>query len=358
MVAANNRPTRLSAHRVPVFVVRLAIFLSVLAVSCRCHADRRPADTDLGRSEQDGRDADFIESAGGSVSVSQRPLGFPSHLRLTSDVTAHGELIENFVPFSKVMADQDSTAELFSNDHSSSDFSEADISKPGPDLGDYPNSAFTLPQGRIYFESATFSYQTGNEYGPAMYTSPFLLRYGLTDDVELRLMGNGLTSVNEPENSIVGFSPLILDTKIHLWDEQMDRMIPAASLEVYIQTNLGSKSLLSGVQPSLNLNLDFPLTEKTNVQMTFGYTGVQQVETVNQFSYQWAMGYQLTSLLQVFIQGYYYAPIGSEVGASKAMGGGYFYQLSTRTMLFNSYNAAIDGTSAPFSTQLGFAYAF
>ena len=100
MVAANNRPTRLSAHRVPVFVVRLAIFLSVLAVSCRCHADRRPADTDLGRSEQDGRDADFIESAGGSVSVSQRPLGFPSHLRLTSDVTAHGELIENFVPFS------------------------------------------------------------------------------------------------------------------------------------------------------------------------------------------------------------------------------------------------------------------
>lgn len=82
--------------------------------------------------------------------------------------------------------------------------------------------------------------------------------------------------------------------------------------------------------------------------MTFSYTGVQHVETVNQFSYQWAMGYQLTSLLQVLIQGYYSAPLGPEVGSNNAIGAGYFSQLSTRTILFNSNNAAIDETSAPF----------
>src|SRR5262245_44895110 len=34
------------------------------------------------------------------------------------------------------------------------------IKEPGPDLGDFPNSAFTLPKGRMYFESGTFSLLT------------------------------------------------------------------------------------------------------------------------------------------------------------------------------------------------------
>jgi hypothetical protein len=74
-----------------------------------------------------------------------------------------------------------------------SDFpSEPDISDPGPD-GQLLNSNYTLRQGRIYVESAPFSYQTSTQQNPAAYNFPFLLCYGLTDDVELRLAGNGLT---------------------------------------------------------------------------------------------------------------------------------------------------------------------
>ncbi|MEI7698967.1 MAG: transporter [Planctomycetia bacterium] len=255
------------------------------------------------------------------------------------------------------VAENASATPLFMKKDLSGTPSEPDISDPGPDMGNYPNSAYTLRQGRIYVESAPFGYQTGNAQGPAAWNWPFLLRYGLTDDVELRLTGNGLTSLQNPSDGKTGFAPLILDTKVHLWDEQMDRFIPAAGLEVSVQTNLGSKELQVGVQPSLNLNLDFPLTDETNVEMTLGYTGVQADVEVNQCSFQWAVEQQVTNPLQLFVHGYYLAPAGS-LDFSHVIGAGGFYQLSKSMTLFTSANAAIDHNSPPFSTQLGLAFAF
>jgi hypothetical protein len=44
------------------------------------------------------------------------------------------------------------------------------------------------------------------------------LRYGATDDVELRIFGSGFAKVygSQPET---GISPISLDTKIHMWDQ-------------------------------------------------------------------------------------------------------------------------------------------
>lgn len=259
---------------------------------------------------------------------------------------------------------------------------EPDVAKPGPDMGDYPNSAFTLPKGQVYVEMAPFTYQTADANNSTSYNWPFLLRYGLTDDVEFRLVGSGLTAVYDPGDTIVGFSPLILDTKVHLWDDRMSVMLPAASLEVFLQTQWGSEDFLGGVQPSINLNLDFPFTKKTNVEMTLGYSGVQDAvhvatgsrfipkfnrripiihrENLNvyQFSYQWAIEHQLTPKFQVFVHGYYNGPILLQSGPGTVVGVGYFYQMSQRAMLFNSYNAGVDKNAAPFSTQFGLALAF
>lgn len=259
--------------------------------------------------------------------------------------------------------------------------SEPDIKEPGPDMGDYPNSAFTLPQGRAYVEFAPLTLQTANAANSAAYSFPFLLRYGLTDDVEFRLIGSGLSSVFNTGNTVSGFAPLIVDTKIHLWDDRMEQYLPAASLEVYIQTNLASPGFQVGVEPSLNLNLDFPLSEKTNIEMTLGYTGVQdsvrvhtgqrydpilgyevpvvhrEDVTFNEFSFQWAVERQLTDEFQVFVHGYYNGSIFLQSGPSKVIGAGWFYQVSKQIMLFSSYNFGLDSASPPFSTQLGMAFA-
>lgn len=260
-------------------------------------------------------------------------------------------------------------------------FSEPDISEPGPDMGDYPNSAFTLPKGRAYIEFAPLNLQTADRYNSASYNAPFLLRYGITDDVELRLFGSGITTAFDPGNTVSGFSPLIIDTKIHMWDARMEQMIPAASLEVYVQTNWGSPAFQGGVEPSINLNLDFPVAEKTNIEMTFGYTGIQDALfvvtgdrffprlghkipklhqanlNVNQFSYQWAIEQQVTEKFQIFVHGYFNGPVYLQSGPGKVIGTGWFYRVSKRSMIFSSYNAGMDSATAPFTTQLGVAFA-
>lgn len=259
---------------------------------------------------------------------------------------------------------------------------EPDISKPGADFGDYPNSAYTLPKGRSYLEVTPLSYAGKDRNNPASFSFNYLLRYGITDDVEFRLTGAGLTSVLHPESTVAGFAPLILDTKIHLWDDQIEKLIPAASFEAFIQTNWASPEFQSGYQPSVNINLDFPFTEKTNLEMTFGYSGVQDAVdvvtgerylprfghkipklgseglNVNLFSFQWAVEQQVTEKFQLFLQGYYNGEVYRQSAAGRVVGIGYFYQFDKRATFFNSYNGGIDPSTPNFSTQIGFAFAF
>lgn len=254
-----------------------------------------------------------------------------------------------------------------------------DITSPGPDMGDFPNSAFTLPKGRMYVESAPFTYATADHNNASAYSWPFLLRYGVTDDVELRLFGNGGTSVYDPQ-PVHGFSPLIIDTKIHLWDGN-DGLIPAASFEGYLQTTWGSSNFDGGWQPSLNMNFDLPLNDKTNLEWSLGYTGTRDAvnvvtgerfiprqhhlqpiihtEGVNvyQFNVQWAIEREVTERLQVFVHGYYAGAVLLEQGAGSVVGAGAFYTLTRRWMAFGSCNAGLDSAVAPVSGQLGMAYA-
>lgn len=246
-----------------------------------------------------------------------------------------------------------------------------DISKPGPDMGDFPNSAFTLPRGGVYVEQGPFTLQTAGDNLPAMYSWPFLLRFGLTDDVEFRMFASGLTSTLGADNT-TGFAPLALDLKVHLWDDRMEYLRPAVALEVYLQTTWGSRVFNAGTEPSINLNLDFPFTENTNIEMSFGYSAVldpldvvapgsgtpQRTNVdVNEFSYQWAWEQQLTEEFQFFIHGFYNGPILMQSGSGVMVGAGYFYQLSDRWMIFNSYNAGLSDGVPPFLTQFGVSVA-
>lgn len=266
------------------------------------------------------------------------------------------------------------------SDSASDPPSKPDISNPGPDMGDFPNSAFTLPKGRWYFESGPATFQTADSQNPSNYTWPFLIRYGVTNDMELRLLGSGLTSTLAPSNT-TGFGPLIIDTKIHLWNDRMENWIPAASFEAYLQTDWGSPAFRGGIQPSLNMNFDFPITKKTNIEMSFGYTGVQttvhvltgfefvprlnhevpvihdEADNGYQFSYQWAVEQQLTDEFQVFVHGQYLGAV-LRSPPSTIVGAGFFYQLSPRSITFASFNAGLDELAPPFSTQFGIAFAF
>lgn len=255
-----------------------------------------------------------------------------------------------------------------------------DISEPGPDFGDFPNSSFTLPKGRSYFEFAPLSLLAGDSQGPPSYSSPFLFRYGVTDDLEFRVFGSGIAHVGGDQPT-TGWSPIAFDFKIHLWDDKREWMLPASSLEVYVQTPWGSTAFDGGWQPSLNMNFDLPLADKTNLEWTIGLTGVQDAVNVitgerfiprlnhlvptihrenlnvNQFSVQWALEQDVNDKLQVFLHGFYNGAVIFQQGSGTVVGGGFFYKFSPRVMGFSSLNWGLSKYLPPIFTQIGFAVA-
>jgi hypothetical protein len=246
-------------------------------------------------------------------------------------------------------------------------------------MGNFPNSAFTLPKGKVYIEQAPFTLVAADRHTPAAYAWPFLVRYGVTDNVEFRFIDTGLTSVFGSQGT-TGFSPLIFDLKVHLWDQQ-GKFIPASSLETYIVSTWGSPAFQGGTQPSVNMNFDLKLTEKTGLEWSLGYTGVldaidlrtgarftprlnfvnsffqrHNLDT-NQFTAQWAIQRQIKKRLAVFAHGYYAGAIFLQQGKGSVAGIGAFWTFSKRLVAFGSCNAGLDPNVSPVSGQFGFSFA-
>src|SRR5262245_14492713 len=167
--------------------------------------------------------------------------------------------------------------------------SRVDVRSPGPDTANFPNSAFTLPKGRFYIESSPFTYYGKSFFSSPQYNWEFLYRYGVTDNLEFRLFSNGYTVTMNPQ--ITGFAPLAFDFKVHLWDENLRLFLPAAGMEVYIQTNFGTHAFNNGTQPSLALEFDQTLPCGIELEYNFGINGTQdaQDQTFYVFSFQWAL---------------------------------------------------------------------
>lgn len=187
---------------------------------------------------------------------------------------------------------------------------QPDIANPGPDLANFPNSAFTLPQGRAYIEFSPFTYYGSSKASAAQYNSEFLLRYGITDDIEARLFSNGI-SWTGGANQAWGFSPIAFDTKIQLWTEKPEYFLPAAALEAYVQTEwLGSKAFNGGTQPSVSFNFDQSLPLDIDLEYNLGILRVRDAAGNNdwQFAVQWAFQRDLFNQdFSVFVHGFFNA---------------------------------------------------
>ncbi len=248
-------------------------------------------------------------------------------------------------------------------------------------MGDFPNSAFTLPKGRVYVEFSPVTLVNADRESPPGYVAPYLLRYGLTDNVEFRLLGNGVTQVAGSHPS-TGFSPVNFDLKIHLWNDRKEWLVPATSFEVILLTTLGSSQFTSAWEPAINLNFDLPIATKTNLEWTFGYSGVHEALNINtsehfvprfnflvpgihrtvdrnfnQFSAQWALEYEVSDRLEVFFHGFHNGAITLGLGSGEMVGVGGFWKFSPRLMGFGSVNHGLSPNLPSLAVQVGFALA-
>lgn len=242
-----------------------------------------------------------------------------------------------------------------------------DISSPGIDLGDFPNSSSTLPGGTWQLELAPFCITGRDQYNSPSYSTLYLLRYGVTDDVEFRILGDGIT-VTYGDTQSTGFSPVVLDTKIHLWDEMPERWIPGTALEILLSTDWGSKDLTSGYQPTIALNFDLPLTEKLALGSTIGYGQVKEqlllpnssdelLQNVNQAYFQWSVVRELDDRWSVFVTGQTYEKIaGDSAGTLLAFGGN--WQQSDRVAWYSLLGWGVTPDAPAITAQIGLGFAF
>jgi uncharacterized protein with beta-barrel porin domain len=187
-----------------------------------------------------------------------------------------------------------------------------DIRTPGSDLANFPNSAYTLPRGGFYLEMAPYYYIGNSSLNPSLYETQVLLRYGLIDNIELRLFYYGFESQAGSSGSspAMGSGPLVFDTKIHFWDEWKDYFIPALGFEAQILTPwLASPALSSPTQPTFSFNFDQSLPWDIAFEYNLGAGYIQNPLNPSlqtwQFMFQWAVQRDITDNVAVFINGSY-----------------------------------------------------
>lgn len=251
--------------------------------------------------------------------------------------------------------------------------SQPDIANPGPDLANYPNSPFTLPRGRAYVELSPFTYYGSAAGTPPQYNAEFLLRYGLTDDIELRLFGNGPSWVGGA-HSTWGFSPIAFDTKVQLWLEKPEYFLPAGGFEAYLQTQwLGSAPFNGGTQPSFTLLFDQSLPFEIDLSYAVGTTRLQDPagQNVWELGFQWALQRDFFSQdFALFIHGFYNAATLPRVpqptqpaidGADlrqNAVGAGFIWTVNPRLAVYGQVSGGTTRSTPQPISMLGLAVSF
>ena len=238
-----------------------------------------------------------------------------------------------------------------------------DIRAPGPDSSDFPNSPYTLPRGWNYLEMSPLTYTASiNTLQPESYSWNYLLRMGVTDRVEFRLYGNGLSWVNaglgEPE--VVGFAPLVFDTKIHFFEEDKELFVPATGMEIYVQTPWGTPDFDAGTQPGISLLFLNTLPWGWEVNWNVGLVTYETPDGGFNYtdSVQWSFARGITEHTSIFLQGFQNQAALPRPASQTVLGGGMVHNINRRFTIFGSFNAATNKSGPATTYYVGGAGAF
>jgi hypothetical protein len=238
------------------------------------------------------------------------------------------------------------------------------IHDPGPDMANFPNAAFTIPRGAAHVEFAPVGLYGPDKNTPPMFTTEYLLRYGLTDRLELRLFGNGYQSmyhVRPGQDGGSGFSPIAFDVKANFWNQPDDQLwLPSAGIEAFVQADFATKALREGTQAGLSLLFDHALPYEFQLEWNVGINTTPEPARGDgvEWNFQWALQRRFFDRLDVFTHGYINSASLPREGDGIVVGGGGIYSLSDRLALFGSYNAGLTHEAPTTFFQLGFALAF
>ena len=292
------------------------------------------------------------------VCLSQGPQGIlllliflsPFYLRL-SDASAASELNvqsdeEESVPFGTLVSP---------------------MTDPGPDLANFPNSSVTLKPGGFYIETAPLSYYGSSPDVPSQWNLSYLFRYGLVENVELRVFSNGLTF----RSGETGTSPIAIDTKAHLGDFKNDSFNASVGVEAYVAPPnwLATSDFRQPFQYSVTLLMDHDLPWDISFEWNLGVVrqlgmGLSRTRP----TVQWAFQRDIVEGVAAFIQGFHNASTLPGVPTSQlallydrqvdVVGFGSQWIVNQRFSVYGNINFGITSLSPKQIAIAGFAVAF
>jgi len=243
----------------------------------------------------------------------------------------------------------------------------ADVSLPGPDLANYPNSSYTLPQGGFYLESSPAGFYGSSAISQSQWNWEYLLRYGVTDNIEFRLFSNGLTA----QSGATGFSPIAFDMKAHVWAKDWGWFNASVGVEAYVQTTswLASPKLTSPLQYAFNVLVDHELPWDISFEWNLGFVRqTNPYRVVYLPSFQWAFQRNVTDDIALFVQGYHNADALPRVPGNsspvptlpqqEAVGLGGQWSVNSRLAFYGSYNWGLTRYTPSYNANIGFAVSF
>ncbi|MGB4497273.1 MAG: transporter [Methylococcaceae bacterium] len=229
---------------------------------------------------------------------------------------------------------------------------EPSIKSPGADMANFPNGSFTLSQGNAYLEAGG-NYNSKSTYSPEQYNAGYLLRYGLTDNIELRVMSDGYTFVHD-EAKTQGMSPQTFDIKWHLIDE--NDFLPSLAVEFGTQTTWASDNFKDSTLPFLGLNFDHSLPFDVALNYSVGFDS--QLDDNGNKEYLLALGWafqrEVVEDVAVFVDGYTNTAAGL---TTSAIGGGGQWTPTERISIFTNVAAGLTESTPSIYALLGFAVA-
>lgn len=253
---------------------------------------------------------------------------------------------------------------------SAEESSPSSIRNPGPDLSNFPNASRTLPGGGIYLETTPATFTGPDSMSPKQYNWEFLLRYGLTDRVELRLYSQGLSVQGSPQPA-TGFAPLTFDTKIYLAEDAGAYFNYSLGIEAYVQSTWGSAAFDSGAQYSFALNLDHDLPWDLALNWNVGVLMFDSPDTGTQLvlpSFQWALQREVAEDVAIFLQGYgnssavpRITPSGrkpQDLMTQQMLGAGVQWTVNDQIAVYGSYSWGLGRNTPDYFGNLGFSLAY
>lgn len=240
------------------------------------------------------------------------------------------------------------------------------------DRPDQTESAVAVPPGFTQLELG-WTHTEENEDGEDFEADTFpetLIRYGLVEDLELRLGFSGyaweeLDDGTGTEQDFEGWQDTEVGFKYRLWDEDSSRCLPEAALLAHLSLPTGADGHTSErFDPNFRFSFAHTLTDRLDFGYNLGMvweTGEDdrgERDTTAAFQYTAALGMGITERLGAFVELFGDIPTNGPGGPRNSFDGGFTYLVSDNFQFDIEAGTGLSEDADDWFFGVGVAYRF